>query len=116
MLLFLHGHGGVSWHTKCEPIFARSTYYYRQSAKGKSKHPSVLNHTMTLTRLQPWFRANLWFAWGTPDNDANDEDITYCKEFVEILKLRLLILGLLFLIQVVREKLTFKKKAFDQFF
>lgn len=70
-IIFLHGHAAVGWHTSCESVFSRSTYFYRQVVK-ESNHESrrrnilnnhnktVQNHMMTLTSS----------IYGTKDFDA----------------------------------------------
>jgi hypothetical protein len=83
IIIFLHGHAAVAWHTSCESVFARTAYVYRDYAR--ISHPgykitilnnkTCQNHMMTLTSPPEGtidFNLN-WFGGIVEENTTNDD-------------------------------------------
>ena len=48
-VMFLHGHGGLSYHSTCESLFSRAHMYYQSLAL--SNYTGLSKHMMTLTEF-----------------------------------------------------------------
>ena len=66
VVAFVHGHGGIAFHTSCRALFSRSAYYYREVAQAHrapgAHRAAVLDSMLTLTD-SPEGHASDPFSW-----------------------------------------------------
>lgn len=79
LLIFLHGHQAVSWHTTCNALFSRMLLAYRMLARGED-----LNRMVTLT-ANPFNSSDPYKWYGRSRKLLNEKQLheeAACKSFM----------------------------------